>query len=449
MEGLVALDPATGELENRLAESIEPSEDGLEISFTLQKNIQWQKGYGELTTEDVKYSFERFAELESGYASDWEALDHVEVIDDYQGKIILKEPQASLWTITLPLTSGYIVSKKYVEEVGLDTFATSPLGTGPYVLDEWKPTEKLTLKANPDYWGEAPAFDEVQLIPITDNNAAEIALEANEVDFSEVALDSVDRIEEADDFDTTVVNAGAYAWVGMNTANPKLADINVRQAIRYGIDVPSILEAAYAGKATQARSPIPEGVLGHWDDAPLYARDVKKAKEYLAAANITSLELKLAIENTAEYRTWAEIIQQNLAEVGITVTIDSLDEATFWSLGEGEKGKAIELFAINYTAPPEPSWYTMWFTSDQIGTWNWMSWANPEFDALHKKGLVTLDNDEREEIYIKMQELWNDDVNSVWVSNQPRSYAYKSTIVPVLYRGGLAPQIREFKPAAE
>ena len=105
---LVTYGPGSYELKNDLAEKIEQSEDGKTITFKLREGVMWPKGYGELTAEDVKYSYERIADpaLKAAYADDWAALDHVEVIDKYNGKIILKEPFAALWKTTLPIGSG-------------------------------------------------------------------------------------------------------------------------------------------------------------------------------------------------------------------------------------------------------------------------------------------------------------------------------------------------------
>ena len=90
---LVTYGPGNYELKNDLAEKIESSEDGKTITFKIREGVMWPKGYGELTTEDVKYSYERIADpaLKAAYADDWAALDHVEVVDKYNGKIILKD----------------------------------------------------------------------------------------------------------------------------------------------------------------------------------------------------------------------------------------------------------------------------------------------------------------------------------------------------------------------
>jgi len=450
-DGLIRMKPDSTETENQLAEWIEVSDDGLEISFKLKEGVMWHKDYGELTTEDVKYSFERFLDkdLAAAYADDWAALDHVEIIDDYEGKIVLREAQATLWTTTLPLTSGLIVCKKQVEEIGVEQFATHIVGTGPYIFEEWMPNEKVVLKRNQDYWGEQPAWEEIHLIPIDDDIAGEVALESGEVDFSLISLASADRFTEDPDFEVVTLPSSSYGWLGMNVENPKLQDINVRQAIRYAVDVPGILEAAYLGKADQARSILPPDILGYWDGAPLYERDLEKARDYMARAGVSSLDLTLAVENTMEYRTWAEIIQQNLAEIGIDVSIQTLDTSAFWVLGEGDKGKEVELFTMTYTAMPDPAWFTMWFTSDQVGVWNWMRWGNAEFDELHKKGIATLDQDERAAVYIRMQELWDEAVHTVWITHTPQVYGYSPAIEPVIYPGGLVPMLREFRPSSK
>jgi len=448
MEGLIRYIPDTDETEYLLAEWIDISDDGLEIHFKLREGIQWHHGYGELTTEDVKFSFERFRDedLASPYASDWMSLDRVEIIDEYEAIIILTEPQATLWTTTLPLTSGLIISRAFYEEVGSDAFQTNIIGTGPYILSEWRPDERLILTRNPDYWGEPPDWEEIHLIPIADDTAAEIAFLAGELDFAEVTLAASSQFENQPDYRLMTLATNTYSWIGMNMENPKLEDINVRLAIRYGIDVPSILEAVYAGKADQARAILPPRILGYWEDAPLYERDVERARGYLEQAGLTSLDLELAILNTVDYTTWAAIIQQNLAEVGINIQINLMDSAAFWEVGMGESGLDVELFAIHFSAMSDPAWFTMWFTSDQVSDdgWNWMRWVSPEFDELHARGLATLDPVERAAIYIEMQELWDEAAHTVWVTHLPRAYVHMPYVVPVMDSNGRIPMVRDF-----
>lgn len=447
--GLVIQKPNSYELVNDLAESIEQSADGLTITFKLREGVKWHKGYGEVTTEDIKFSFERIADPanQSPYASDWGTLDHVEVVDKYNGKIILKSPFSPLWTSTLPVNSGRVVCKKYIEEVGVDKAKFAPIGSGPYLFDTWVPNQKLIMKRNPEYYGEQFYFDEIHFIPIADNMAAEVALEAGEVDFSNISLASAEKFMANKDFKVEKRAPLYYNWIGMNVENPKLQDINVRQAIRYGIDVPQILAAAYFGQAEPEYSLIPPGLLGFWKDAPHYERDVEKAKDFLSKAGLTTLDLTYTCSTTTESKTWAEVTQQNLAEIGINVTINALDPSTAWQAGMGDNGKTLELYGSGFSMYPDPSWATMWFLCDQVGVWNWMRWCNKDFDTMHNQAIAELDPKKREEIYIKMQQLWDESAINVWVTNGANILAFRPNIVPAMTPHGQV-QLWYFKGTA-
>jgi peptide/nickel transport system substrate-binding protein len=449
MSGLVRYCPNSYDICNDLAESISQSEDGLVITFKLKEGVQWQKGYGEVTTEDVKYSFERMIDpdLAAAYADDWATLDHVEIIDKYNGKIILKEPFAPLWHSTLPVGSGTIVCKKYVEEVGVDKFATDIIGSGPYIFSEWKPQEAVILTKNPDYFGPEPYWDEIDMIPIEDDKTAEVALEAGDLDWSRISVTSVDRFESNPDFLVWKKPSLRYSWIAINLGNPKLQDINLRKAIIYAIDVPSILAAAYMNQVDQEYALIPPGLVGYWADAPHYDRDVDKAKEYMAAAGLTTLDLRLDTQDTTEYRTWSEIVQQNLKDIGINLTINPMESSAYWSTSFGEDAvKNNELLTSNYSMNPDPAWATMWFTCDQVGVWNTQSWCNEQYDELHHEGLVTMDDAKRQQIYVQMQQLWDEAAQTIWITNGVQTYAYAPKILPATTPHG-QPQYNNFQLA--
>ena len=449
-EGLVRYGPGSYEVINQLAESIEMSEDGLRIDFKLKEGVQWHRGYGEVTAEDVKFSFERFLdpELEAAYADDWATLDQVEVHDRYSGTIVLSEPFAPLWSTTLPVASGNIISKAFAEEVGPEGLATDAVGTGPYMFAEWEPEQQVVLERNPDYHGEQPYWDEIHLIPISDDLSAEVALEAEELDFALISVPSIERFERHPQLEVVTFPSLRYNWIGMNIEHAKFQDINVRQAIRYGVDVPSILQAAYDGKVEQEKTLIPPGLLGHWEDAPIYERDVETAQEYLAAAGLDSLDIRLDFEDTTEGRIWAEIIQENLREVGINVELNPMDSSTYWTSSFGEQSVNNELFLGGYSMQPDPAWATMWFTCAQVNVWNAMRWCNEQYDELHRQGLITMDDAERHEIYVEMQQLWDEAVHTIWVTHGLRPYAYTPDIVPMLTPNGY-PQAHWFEPAGE
>ena len=428
--GLVAENPETGEIELDLATSVEQSEDGLRVDFTLREDAQCHRGLGEVTASDVKFSFERFLDTDnpSPYADDWQTLDHVEVIDDYTGVIHFTEPFAPLFTSTLPRLSGAIVCQEHFEAVGFDAFGTDPVSAGPYEFVSWKPDQEIVLKRNEAYYGETPAWDEIHFVIIKDEQAAEIAIESGSIDVTRIPLSSVFMYENHPTIGLDSSPALSYSWIGMNVENPKLADVRVREAITLAIDVPSILLVAYDGQAAPGRGMVAPGLLGALDPADAPERDVERARELLAEAGAEGLSLRIDLADTSEYRIWAEIAQQNLAEVGIDLAINPMDTGSFWEIGLGDAGVDVELFTMAFTMQPDPSWATMWFTCNQIGDWNWMRWCNEEFDAMHKQGLVELDEEVRNQMYQDMQQLMIDDYVGIWITNGATAYLHNANL---------------------
>ena len=434
-EGLVTYQPHQDSFKvvNQLAESFEPVVDGLSFEFTLKQGVPFHGGYGEVTAEDVKFSYERLAgltkpKIESPYGGDWAALKEVEVKDEYSGTIILKEPFSALMQSTLPVTSGYIVSKKAVEELG-KKFNKNPIGTGPYEFVKWTPKQKVELKRFAEYGtGFTKAeWATITYLPIDEDNAGDIALETGEVDFARISLQSVDRFEGDDKFTTTSRTTLGYTWIGMNVLHPKLKDVNVRQAIRYAIDVPSMIEAAFEGHFERANTIIPPDMgLGAWPDAPTYERDVAMSKDFLQRSGAGSLELSFTYTEEPGASEVAEIAQSNLAEVGIKLTLKKEDAGTYYELGKRLRER--ELFWGWYETQPDPSFSTVWFTSDQFDEWNWMYWSNERYDELHLAALKEPDRQKRTEAYIEMQQVWDEAVHTVWLGWPTQHYAFKKEI---------------------
>jgi peptide/nickel transport system substrate-binding protein len=432
MQPLVGYKPGTWELQNVLADDIKQSEDGLTVEFKLKEGVQFHGGYGEMTAEDVKFSYERIADPanESSYQIDWATLDHVEVTGTYTGKIILKEPFAPLWNSTLPLVSSWVISKKAYEDMGKEKFALHPIGTGPYEFYEWVPDQQLVLKRFNDYWGEPTEWDELHYLPIVEDSAAEIALETGEIDFSAVSSAAVGRFEADPNFTVYNVPSLDYRWLAMNVQHPLLKDINVRQAIVNAVDVDSIIEATWDGKWQRACALIAPGQVGAWEDAPCYEPDIEKAKEYMKAAGLETLDLTLTIDDLEESRTAAEVIQANLAEIGINVEINVLDSSAYWEGGMGEEGVTNrQLTLVGYGTTPDPSWSTVWFTCDQVVEWNWMYWCNERYDELHQAAMRELDVAKRSAMYIEMQQLMDQDAIAVWIAYPTMHYVSSSNIV--------------------
>jgi peptide/nickel transport system substrate-binding protein len=423
-----------------------------EIDFELNPGQMFTGGYGEMTAEDVKFSLERFIKPDASgkkvaYADDFGALDHVEVTGTYTGKIILKNPAPALWVIGICDGSGALLSKKATEALG-DKIATTLVGSGPYLLKEWKPKEQIVLEVNPDYKGaDKPYFQRIIAKPITEPKTAVISFLAKEIAFSEIEPTAIPEVEK--DADSGVIKMGAidYTWLGINVEKPPFTDVRVRQAIRLGVDVDAIIQGAYSGTVPRAKTLLAPGLLGHWADAPVYPHDPEKAKALLAEAGQTSFTTTLTCLNDATAQATAQIIQANLAEIGITVNINALDSGAYWAMGDGDKSKDLDLTIIPYSSKFDPSFQTQWFVSSQVGVWNWQRWKNEEFDKLNAEAASTTNNDKREKMYIRMQQLLDESASCIWITHGVHDFAYAKWLAPAILPNGTNWQFRFFKEA--
>ncbi|MDB9763011.1 ABC transporter substrate-binding protein, partial [Amylibacter sp.] len=427
------------------AASIEQADD-THINFALRDDMGFTNGFGAMTAEDVKYSFERIIDekLESTNKPDMSALDHVEVTGERTGTIVLKNAFQPLWSITLPYITGNIISKKAFEQAG-GKIQTKPVASsGPYMHKSWEPKQKTTLVPNPDWKGEAAAFDEIQIFHIDDEKAAEIAYEAGQLDFTRVSLGSVERLKANLPANSTLAEFPSlfYVWVGMNLDNPKLKNIKLRQAIQAAIDVPSIMAASYFGAAEPSTGIIAPGLSGHRDQSLTgIEANLEKAKKLMAESGESNVSLKISVLNKSVNVTTAQIIQANLAAIGVTVEVDLHEGATFWGLGED---KTLELVLNRYSMTPDPYYATSWFITEQAGVWNWERFANAEFDKIHKDAQSESDLVKRDAMYQRAQDLMEESGAYKFITHEATPNVYRNTIVPALRPDGL-PLYRYFK----
>ena len=425
-----------------------------EIEFELNPGQMFHDGSGEMTAEDVKFSLERFTKPDANgamvaYADDFAALDHVEVTGTYIGKLVLKNPAPAIWLTGICDGSGTILSKKATEALG-DGIATKAIGTGPYVFKDWKARDHILLEANPEYVGtNKPAFNQIILKPIVESRTALLALMAGEVALTEADVTAEEELAGAAEagIETLKIDGIDYTWIGINVEKGALADVKVRQAIRLGIDIQTVLDGAYGGKVGRANSLLAPALLGYWAEAPVYVRDVAAAQTLLAEAGQSNLALTFTCLNDAISQAVAQIVQANLAEIGINLTINAMDPGAYWAMGSGDASKDLELTLIPYSSKFDPSFQTQWFVGAQVGVWNWQRWKNDEFDTLHKEAAATVDTAVRQEKYVRMQQLLDESASCIWITHGARLFGYAKTLKPAILPNGSNWQLSYFAPA--
>ena len=269
------------------------------------------------------------------------------------------------------------------------------------------------------------------------------------MDYTWIAVSSLPRLK-ADPPQSSVVlekPSLAYVWMGMNQDVPPFDNRNIRRAVQHAVDRQTVVDAAYYGAASVGNGIIAPGLPGSRDSVT-YDYDPQKARDLLAQEGVSSLDVTLDILNQSERLAAAQVIQANLAEVGINCEIKQNDSGTFWTLGskDGDYWNKLQLLLQRYSMQPDPSWATVWFTPEQVGVWNWERFNNAEYKALHDQGLVESDIGKRDEIYRKMQNIMDESGCYVFLTHEVVGAIHREGIRPGLKPNGES-LLSEFQPA--
>lgn len=372
--GLVRFAPGTASpetIEPDLAESWETSDDGLEWTFHLREGVQCHRDYGVLTAEDVVYSLERAADPQrSSFASDFAVFDKVEALDDQTVKITLKNPVPSLLGLVTNYHGGNIVCKAAAEEMGED-FQKRPIGTGPFMFDEYQPQQNLRLAANPDYFRGEPQLDGINYQYIPSDSARDLAFQSGELDMIYGKQDQtwVERIENVEGAVVHVMEPAEMSVMYLNMATEPLDDIRVRRAIAMATNREQFMD--FKGRAVTriANSPVPQGYLGHADMSQLMPKhDVEGAKALLAeAGHPDGITLKVIHTALPGMLGTAEVFQAQMAQAGINLDLEVVEHATFHGQIRKDLSQVVHYSAARF--PVADTYLTQFYHSDStVGT---------------------------------------------------------------------------------
>ncbi len=347
--GLIRYKPGDGSfeaMEPDLAEALPEVElvDGSQVwTFTLRQGVMCHPAGAmpayELTSEDVVYSLEKAANPErSAYAGEYTGMTF-EAVDDYTVKITLEQPLSPVlfYPKVANYSGGFIVCKQAVESLGDDKFKTNPVGTGPFMFEQYRPQEKILLKANPDYFRGAPLLDGIEYRYMADITSREAALLAGELDVINGIPDKewVDKMT-AQGVPVDVFGVGEVATLHFNTTVEPLDDPEVRKAIAYALDRDEFLALFGEPVAENVYSPVPAKFLAggltreEVEDLDLaFDVDRELAMQMLADAGYPDgFALEVVTSEMTGYRRIYENMQAQLAEVGIDLAVNVVDHST-------------------------------------------------------------------------------------------------------------------------
>ncbi len=408
-----------------LAESWKASDDKLVYTFNLRHGVKFHNGE-ELKASDVAFTFTRGI----GCASSkffYSCVKEAKAIDDYTVSVTLNYASA-IFEELLTLPQMGILNEKAVTDGGQD-YVRNPVGTGAYMISEWQSGQSIKFAAFEDCWKGPAKIPSLEFRIVTDTSTGMIALENGEID-AFYDMTSVDKqAAQANKnlvYEETV--ATSYEQVVLNNEDPLLSDVNVRRAIAYAIDKESIVTVATNGSGILADSQISPSMPGYSENVKAYPYDVDKAKECLAAsAYPNGFECTLKI-NSGYREKIAQIIQADLAEIGITLKIDVQEFASVTeSLTNGTFTMALVGRNLHLNDPTLSTDNN--FNSKYLGSGgNYQRYSNPQVDEWLAQTFTETDEAKRNELFENILTALHDDAANVPLYWMPWNVVYNANL---------------------
>jgi len=398
------------EMQPALAESWEVSDDQLTWTFTLRSGVAFHDG-SPFTSEDVVYSYNRIIDEELSNAWKFSAVTDVTAPDDDTVVITVAQPTPNLLSNLGGFKGMAIVEKSNVESGDI---TTAPVGTGPFSVTGYSSGDRITLAANPDYWGGAPSLAGVEYRFISEPATALAALKAGDIDWTDVVpAQQVADLQGDDALTLGLTPSSDYWYLALNEAREPWSDVRVRQAIAYAIDRDAIVQAVSYGTAAQNQLAIPEQSVWYtaYDE---YSTDLDKAAALLDDAGFTGGTLDLlATSDYPETVTAAQIIASNLEPLGISVEIRQPDFSTW--LDEQNSGN-FDMLMMGWLGniDPDDFYYSQHHSQ---GTSNAQKYSNAEVDALLDAARVETDQDARKDLYGQAATIIADEASYIYLYN--------------------------------
>lgn len=411
-----------------LAESWSVSEDKLTWTFNLKQGVKFHNGK-ELTSADVKATFDRALNAEAGGLRTTEIIKmftSVEAPDPYTVTITTDAPYGPMESLMCNMSLG-IMDADYVEQYGLDlgTSVEGENGTGPFKVVSWERDQEIVVERFDDYFGTPAKLQTVVYTVIPEAASRVIALETGEVDvIDKPTNEDLERLE-ADTENFTVLRKPTISQrlfrFGCN--DPIISNTKVRQAIVYAIDRQAIIDALFTGSAYPSTAPLAPVTFGYSNLGEI-EQDLELAKSLLAEAGYPD-GFDTKIVTTERYQNGielAEIISQQLAEIGINAEIEvwewSALSASWNGITADEFDQPIFIMGAGPSMRDADGGLRGLYTTSETGLndRNYGFYSNAEVDALIEQGMQETDQQKRVEIYKEAMEiLYREDPVAFWL----------------------------------
>jgi len=387
-----------------LAQSFSASEDGLTYDFVVRDGTKFHNG-DPVTAEDVKFSFERYRGTSHDLIKNRVAA--IETPDPQHIRFKLKAPWPDFLTFYATATgAGWIVPKKYVENVGDDGFKKAPVGAGPYKFVSFRPGVELVLDAFDGYWRKTPSVKRLVFKSIPEETTRLAALQRGEVDIVySIRGELAEELQRTPGLTLKPVVPPAPFWIYFADQwdpNSPWNDERVRRAASLAIDREALNDAITLGYSKITGSIIPYSFDFFWQP-PLPSYDPVKAKELLAEAGHLDGFDAGEFYCDSSYSNVAEAVLDNFQSAGIRLKLRPFERAAFVEAYSGKKLKNVILGGSGAFGNAATR-----FEAFVVKGGAYVYGSYPDIDALYQQQAIELDHKKRAAFLDKMQQILAD-----------------------------------------
>jgi peptide/nickel transport system substrate-binding protein len=421
-----------------LAESWSPNDDGSVWTFKLRPGVTWHDGTP-FTSADVVATLDRLA---PGNLAAYIVPGAAKAVDDLTVEVTLNAPdgqfpyQVSLWNPQSVITpAGFVAGS---------TLDGSPNGTGPFKLDKYDVATGCTFVRNDTWWGGTPYLDAVELVFSDDIDTQITGVLGGQADAIVLfAVVGGDALLNGDEVVVESIKGASHRQLWMNTREGNFTDVRVRQAVALGINRQELLDVILQGKGTIGNDHPVAPTYEFFDASqPQRERDVEAAKALLAEAGKLGLAVTLHAPQLVEIPQLAELIQTQLKDIGMDVTLNLESTDTFYArwckVYDSENEPAgcdggEEFGIVDYGNRGTPDVYLV--KAYSTGEWNSAHYVSEPFRAAVAEYQAALTLEDRKGPISEIQRIANEDVPYVIPYFYDSLFAYKKGVTGIVASG--------------